>query len=105
LAEKAFPQQIPEQQTVLKRLGGNNEDPLSTCPCRIGNQLCFADRQQKDAADLPIVQQRDLLGVAQAIGEFGDLHRKLDEAYGKNDPRSVGAFYGGRAFCDTRRNV
>jgi hypothetical protein len=26
--------------------------------------------QQKDAAEPPIVQQRDLLGIAKAIGEF-----------------------------------
>ena len=49
--------------------------------------------QQKDAADAPRVQQRDPLGVAKAIGEFGDLHRKLDEAYDKNDAASVAALF------------
>jgi uncharacterized protein (TIGR02246 family) len=49
--------------------------------------------QQKDPADPPIVQQRDLLGVAEAIGEFGDLHRKLDEAYDKNDAAAVAALF------------
>jgi hypothetical protein len=49
--------------------------------------------QQKDAAEPPIVQQRDLLGVAKAIGEFGDLHRKLDEAYDKNDAAGVAALF------------
>ena len=49
--------------------------------------------QQKAPADPPIVQQRDLLGVAEAIGEFGDLHRKLDEAYDKNDATAVAALF------------
>ena len=49
--------------------------------------------QQKDPADPPIVQQRDLLGVGEAIGEFGDLHRKLDEAYDKNDAAAVAALF------------
>jgi len=49
--------------------------------------------QQKDAAEPPIVQQRDLLGVAKAIGEFGDLHRKLDEAYDKNDAAAVAVLF------------
>ena len=49
--------------------------------------------QQKDAADAPRVQQRDLLGVVEAIGEFGDLHRKLDEAYDKNDAAAVAALF------------
>jgi hypothetical protein len=49
--------------------------------------------QQKDPADPPIVQQRDLLGIAGAIGEFGDLHRKLDEAYDKNDAAAVAALF------------
>ena len=41
--------------------------------------------QQKDPADAQIAQQRDLIGDAKAIGEFGDLHRALDEAYDRND--------------------
>ena len=49
--------------------------------------------QQKDAADPPIVQQRDLLGNVKAIDEFGDLHRKLDEAYDKNDAAAVAALF------------
>ena len=49
--------------------------------------------QQKDAAEPPIVQQRDLLGSVKAIGEFGDLHRKLDEAYDKNDAAAVAALF------------
>jgi hypothetical protein len=49
--------------------------------------------QQKDAAYSPKVQQRDLLGIAKAIGEFADLHRKLDEAYDKNDAAAVAALF------------
>ena len=49
--------------------------------------------QQKDTAGLPIVQQRDLLGVASAVDESGELHRKLDEAYNKNDAAAVAALF------------
>jgi hypothetical protein len=47
--------------------------------------------QQKDTANPRIVQQRDLLGVAKALGEFGELGLKLDEAYNKNDDAAVAA--------------
>ena len=47
--------------------------------------------QQKDTADQ--VQQRDLRGVASAVEEAGELHQKLDEAYGKNDAAAVGALF------------
>jgi hypothetical protein len=41
--------------------------------------------QQKDTVDPHTVQQRDLLGVAKAVDEFGELTLKLDEACNKND--------------------
>ena len=40
--------------------------------------------QQKVIADPRIVQQRDRLGIIKALGEFGELDLKLDEAY-KNE--------------------
>ena len=49
--------------------------------------------QQKDAPDSRIVQQRDLLGVAKAVDESGELHRALDEAYNKNDAAAVAALF------------
>jgi uncharacterized protein (TIGR02246 family) len=49
--------------------------------------------QQKDTADARIVQQRDLLGDAKALGEFGELSLKLDEAYNKNDAAAVAALF------------
>jgi uncharacterized protein (TIGR02246 family) len=49
--------------------------------------------QQKDTADPRIAQQRDLIGDSKAIGEFGDLHRELDEAYDKNDAAAVAALF------------
>jgi uncharacterized protein (TIGR02246 family) len=49
--------------------------------------------QQKDVADARIAQQRDLLGDVKALAEFGDLHRKLDEAYDKNDAAAVAALF------------
>jgi uncharacterized protein (TIGR02246 family) len=61
----------------------------------VGLAICFAlpTSGQQKYADPPIVQQRDLLGNAKAIGEFGDLHRKLDEAYDKNDAAAVAALF------------
>ena len=47
--------------------------------------------QQRDAADPRIVQQRDLLGVAEALDEFGEINRGLDEAYNRNDAATVAA--------------
>ena len=49
--------------------------------------------QQKDAVDRQTVHQRDLLGVAKALGEFGELGLKLDEAYNKNDASAVAALF------------
>ena len=49
--------------------------------------------QQKDTPEPQIVQQRDLLGVASAVDESGELHRKLDEAYNKNDAAAVAALF------------
>ena len=49
--------------------------------------------QQKDTADPRIVQQRDLLGVAKALDEFGELNQALDEAYNRNDAAAVAALF------------
>ena len=49
--------------------------------------------QQTNTPDSPIVQKRDLLGAVKAIGECGDLHRQLDEAYDKNDAAAVAALF------------
>ena len=49
--------------------------------------------QKKDTADPRIAQQLDLIGDPKAIGEFGDLHRELDEAYDKNDATAVAALF------------
>jgi hypothetical protein len=49
--------------------------------------------QQKDTADPRMVQQRDLLGVAKALGEFGVLGIKVDEAFNKNDASAVAALF------------
>jgi uncharacterized protein (TIGR02246 family) len=49
--------------------------------------------QQKDAVGRQTVQQRDLLGVAKALGEFDELGLKLDEAYNKNEASAVAALF------------
>ena len=66
---------------------------LSSCPRQVDHWLCgpvFA--QEKDAVDPQAVQQRDLLGVAKALEEFGELSLKVDEAINKNDAAAVAAF-------------
>ena len=49
--------------------------------------------QQKETADPRTAQQRDLLGVAEALDEFGEFHQALDEAYNKNDAAAVAALF------------
>ena len=49
--------------------------------------------QQKGAVVPRIVQQRDLLGDANALGEFSELSQKLDESYNKNDAGAVAALF------------
>ena len=49
--------------------------------------------QQSDTADLQTVQQRDLLGDAKALGEFGELSLRLDAAINKNDAVVLAAFF------------
>ena len=61
-----------------------------------GLVICFAVpafAQQKNTADSKIVQQRDLLGVAKAIDDFGALSLKLDEAFNKNDASAIAALF------------
>jgi ketosteroid isomerase-like protein len=76
------------------KAGRDNGNTLSSC--LVGLAISFAVpafAQQKDTPDLGLVQQRDLLGDAKAIDEFGELHRKLDEAYNKNDTAAVAALF------------
>ena len=49
--------------------------------------------QQKDALNRQTVQQRDLLGVANALGDFDKLGLQLDEAYSENDASAVAALF------------
>ena len=49
--------------------------------------------QQKDTVDQRITQQRDLLGDANALGEFGVLGIKEEEAFKENDASAVAALF------------
>ena len=49
--------------------------------------------QQKGTIVPQIVRQRDLLGVAKALDDFGELSLKLDEAYNENDAVAVAALF------------
>lgn len=49
--------------------------------------------QQKDTIDPRIVQQRDLLGIPDAIAVFGELSGKLDDAYNNKDAEAAAALF------------
>jgi uncharacterized protein (TIGR02246 family) len=62
----------------------------------VGLAISFALQtfaQQTNTPDPRIAQQRDLLGDAKALDEFGELSQKLDEAYNKNDAAAVAALF------------
>jgi uncharacterized protein (TIGR02246 family) len=62
-----------------------------------GSVVCFAlpAFAQNIAESKIIVQQRDLLGVAKAIDDFGALGLKLEEAFKKNDASAIAALFTG----------
>ena len=80
--------------THARLAGGDDEKTLTACPRRIRDRLCFAGlRQQTDSADPRIGQQCDLLGVPQALDDFGDINRALDDAYNRNDAAAAAALF------------
>jgi ketosteroid isomerase-like protein len=49
--------------------------------------------QQKDTIDPRIVQQRDLLGIPDALAVFGELSGKLDDAYNNKDAEAAATLF------------
>ncbi len=49
--------------------------------------------QQKATPEPRIAQQRDLLGVPQALDEFGEINRALDGAYSGNNAAAAAALF------------
>ena len=49
--------------------------------------------QQKDTVDPRISQQRDLLGIPDALAVFGELSGKLDDAYNNKDAEAAAALF------------
>ena len=49
--------------------------------------------QENNPADRYVVQQRDLLGVADALAKFHELNHKLEAAYDQNDAPAVAALF------------
>src|ERR1700730_16728695 len=49
--------------------------------------------EQTNTPDPQIAKQRDLLGDANALSEFGALGMKVDEAFNKNDAGAVAALF------------
>jgi hypothetical protein len=74
-----------------------------------GSVICFAVpafAQQKETVEQRISHQRDLLGNPKALGEFGVVGMKVDEAIQQERrQRRRRAFHGGRGFGGTGRNV
>jgi uncharacterized protein (TIGR02246 family) len=60
-----------------------------------GSVICFASPAfaQNTADSKLMVQQRDLLGVAKAIDDFGAVSLKLEEAFKKNDASAIAALF------------
>src|SRR5277367_3591850 len=63
-----------------KTLRGNNENPLGSCPCRIGNELCFASFR-------PTKKH----GGSQNRTANSYMAAKYDEAINKQDAAAVAA--------------
>jgi ketosteroid isomerase-like protein len=62
----------------------------------VGFALCFAlpiFAQKNDTLDPPISQQRDLLGIPDALSVFGELSGKLDDAYNNKDAEAAAALF------------
>jgi ketosteroid isomerase-like protein len=49
--------------------------------------------QQKDTAESRIAQQRDLIGDAKALDEFGELGQKLDAAFSEKDAAALASLF------------
>ena len=49
--------------------------------------------EQNDTAGPRIVQQRDLLGIPDALAVFGELSGKLDDAYNNKDAEAAAALF------------
>jgi ketosteroid isomerase-like protein len=49
--------------------------------------------QQKGTVDRQTVQQRDLLGIPDALAVFGELSGKLDDAYNNRDAEAAAALF------------
>ena len=49
--------------------------------------------QQKDTVDPRIIQQRDLLGIPDALAVFGELSGKLDDANNNKDAEAAAALF------------
>jgi ketosteroid isomerase-like protein len=84
------------EQQVLKRPGREEIMKIRLVVALVGLAISFAApsiAQDKDTVDLRIARQRDLLGDANALGKFGALGIKADEAFNKNDAGAVAALF------------
>jgi uncharacterized protein (TIGR02246 family) len=60
----------------------------------VGSVICFAvPAFAQNTTGSKIVQQRDLLGVPNSIGDFGALSLKLEEAFNKKDATDIAALF------------
>jgi uncharacterized protein (TIGR02246 family) len=77
---------IPKKQAMRRRL------LLALTGLAFG-LVAPAFAQQKDTAGPPTVQQRDLIGIADALANFDELNHKLEAAYDRNDAAAVAALF------------
>ena len=78
--------------SLLKHL----DKPLKILLAIVGSAISFAlpaFAEQDDTAGPPIDQQRDLLGIPDALAVFGDRSGKLDDAYNNTDAAAAAALF------------
>ena len=88
------------RQIILNPLGENNENTLTRCPRRIGNQLCFAGLwpREREVNPFPFTP---ILAGPQLVQQIEAINQKFDEAFNKHDAAAVGELYTANAVQTT----
>jgi uncharacterized protein (TIGR02246 family) len=80
----------------IQQIGGKERMKIRLLFGLVGLALGFALptlAQKKDTLDPRISQQRDLLGIPDALEVFGELSGKLDDAYNNKDAEAAAALF------------
>jgi ketosteroid isomerase-like protein len=92
---REIPQQVVRRQTILKP-PRKKQLKMRFALALVALAISFAlpiFAQQTNTPDPRIVQQRDLIGVPEALAEFSVLWMKEDEAYNSNDASALAALF------------